>query len=174
MFDNKREKLIKKTRDIPLTEYFSLLQLEWLSYRFRQLLYVRNFDIELFKNFCKRKAKTVESVARKNCLPSILNSDAQREKYLKRFLNDNESFPQFQYRDDYQKKIKGYWDKYYYYLNSNSFIYTMTNEKCNIERFDIDQNFSLINTEGKEYPVQLDKVIRVFTEDFVKEIWKFE
>lgn len=169
---SEKENFIYKTRTIPLSEYFSILQLEWLSYKFRELLYERDFDKQQFSRFCKQKREIIEGVARKNCLPCIFDSRSQAEKYIRVFLNENKTFPQFQYRDEHQVKHKGFWDKVYYYKTGCEFTYLFSNEVCVLQNVNVKLQEALVSvSQNNVFLVPLDKIIRIFDSNFIQKIF---
>jgi len=107
--------MVRKSRDIPITEYYTNLQLEWISYKVRELIYDREIDRKRFHDICEMKKEKIEKFAFRNCCNSIFSSDNMKEKYVKKFLGNGYGLPNFQYRDDRQRKVNGHWDKVHYF-----------------------------------------------------------
>ena len=118
---------LPKDRIIPISDFFSRLQIEWICYRFRELIYQRPFDKKKFADICLKKKEKIDQIALENSLPSIFNNDGQRERYLKKFIGDG-GFPNFCYRDEYQTKIKGFWDAFYYFIEGSSVRFLLKGE----------------------------------------------
>lgn len=109
-----REK--KKSRSISAQDHYTLLQIEYLNYYCRLKTYKREVDVNKFLDICRMKREGIEYMSRKNCLPNIFKNEERLIKYIDKFLNEW-GMPNFNYRDDYQKKVKGHWDKIYFFLN---------------------------------------------------------
>ncbi len=103
-----------KNRDIPISEFYTNLQLEWFSYFMRAKTYNRPEDIKKFTDICGKKKEKIDGISRKNCLPNIFENEQYKERYVSLFLGEW-GLPQFQYRDDYQRRVRGMWDKRYYF-----------------------------------------------------------
>ena len=113
MSENKSD-AIKKSRNIPLTDLFEILQYEFLSYYFRYKMYMRPEDKEKFCKYCKQKKDTIDKLCTRWGLYSIFTKEEKKKKYIDQFIGAS-GLPKFTYRDDYQKSVLGYWDKIYYF-----------------------------------------------------------
>lgn len=164
---------LKKNRDIPLTDFYTNLQLEYLSYYMRGKIYKRQEDLKKFSDICEKKREKIEGLSRKNCLPSIFNNKTYRERYLNLFIGEF-GLPQFQYRDDYQRKIKGMWDKKYYFNEG-------TNVKVNVDGVvdvgvvvnnDYENGMVTVRLSMDKSEIELlyDNVQRVFPENFFEDL----
>ena len=98
---------IKKSRNIPMTDLFEILQYEFLSYYFRFKLYMRQEDKDKFEKYCKQKKDTVEKLCTRHGLYSIFTKEEKKRKYLDQFMGQS-GLPNFTYRDDYQKSVLGH------------------------------------------------------------------
>jgi len=111
--ENKSGKV--KTRDIPFLDYFSRKQLEYISYKVRFLIYnEREEDQIKFREVCDKIKRTIDDMSFKNMKKSIFTSSAMLEKYCGEFFNEV-GLPNFQYRDEYQERVKGFWDAHYWW-----------------------------------------------------------
>ena len=120
---------LPKTRVIPIGDFYTRLQLEYLCYKFRYFLYQRQFDKKKFADICQKKREKIDQIALENRLPSIFNDAGQRDRYLLKFFGQ-QGVPAFCYRDEYQSKVKGYWDIYYYFMEGSSVRFTDCDEVC--------------------------------------------
>lgn len=122
----------EKSRSIPFVDFYQNLQLEFLSYYFRMLIYDESFK-DKYLDFCQKKKITICKISLKKSLPDIFKDESYRIKYLNKFFH-NEGFglPNFQYRDEHQKQHLGYWDKKGYFKTGVSVIYN--NNKYEIVR----------------------------------------
>ena len=158
-------------RRISLPDYFTQLQLEYISYKLRSLIYKRDLDISKFCSICKGKKEKIEQIAYRNKLPSIFSSESQKEKYLKRFFGDG-GFPDFKYRDEYQEKVKGKWDKLYFFVEGGKVFHKGEEGFFVINSTNYVQNFlTLGKCDGGEMIANFDEVKRIFSEDFFKKLF---
>lgn len=165
---------LPKNRIIPISSFYSLLQLEYISYRFRALIYQRAFDCKKFQDICLKKKEKIDQIALENCLPSIFSNTGQQKKYLEKFFNECGP-PNFLYRDDYQKQVKGYWDLYYYFIVGSSVRFTESEgvEIGRIESCSLKEKRLVIRTEdSKKFDKKFSEVIRIFPSDFYERVFK--
>lgn len=89
-----------KSRDLHLPDLFRLLQLEWITYKVRSVIYDRDCDIKKFNDILKMKEDKINKFALRNSVPSIFSSREKLDKYLELFYpttGDNKNKAQFQY-----------------------------------------------------------------------------
>ena len=162
-----------KTRIIPISDFYTRLQLEYISYKFRSLIYQRAFDKKKFNDICNHKKKKIDQISLENCLPSIFNNQDRQKKYLQKFFGDG-GFPNFTYRDDYQSKVKGYWDQYHYFIEGASVKFFYEGE-CEIGRI-MDSNVKdkkvTVTFEDKTILLDFSEVTRIFPSDFFENLFK--
>ena len=103
----------RKSRTISPQDFFSILQLEYLSYLVRSKIFDEPF-VQKHKEFCEKKKATIEFLAKKDDKSCIFNNEKVLKKYLDEFFNET-GFPNFKYRDEYQKQNTGFYDKKYYF-----------------------------------------------------------
>jgi len=164
---------LPKTRVIPIGDFYERLQLEYLSYKFRIFIYCRAFDKKKFTDICIKKKEKIDQIALENRLPTIFNHAGQQEKYLKRFFKEN-GLPNFCYRDDYQIKVKGYWDCYYYFINGGSIRYFENNEMKigKIKECNIKEKKVIIEINNKIIEENFNNVTRIFPSNFYQDLFK--
>lgn len=140
----------RKSRSIPLMDYYEILQMEYLSYYFRNLDYERVEDKVKYSDFCKKKKESIEKLSFRNCFPSIFSDENTKEKYLKKFFNQF-GIPNFTYRDDHQKEHLGFWDRVYYFKPQTEVIYRDTKWEVvnNLCRFEEPGGFVVIRQVNK-------------------------
>lgn len=155
----------RKSRCIPLMDYYDILQQEFLSYYMRYLTYDRDVDKQKYFEFCKKKKLTIQNLSRRNCFPSIFDSKDYRDKKLKVFFNES-GMPNYLYRDEHQKQHLGFWDKIYYFKQGVDVTYLKSASVWNIEsnhcRFEGDYDFVHIQQDNKP-------VIKVNVSELVRE-----
>lgn len=103
----------RKSRNIPIQDYISILQLEYLSYLVRSRIYRSPFK-EKYEEFCKKKQETIKTITLKVGRASIFTDEHIRDKYIEEFFNEK-GLPNLQYRDDYQKSVLSIHDKKSYF-----------------------------------------------------------
>lgn len=150
-----------KDRDISFSELYSNLQLEYISYKIREKIYVRAEDKKKFNDISAKKKSTIQQMSKRNRLPSIFNSEEQQEKYLNLFFNET-GMPNFKYRDSYQLRVKGRWDKIYYF-NRGTEVITPDKEIKAITSFDSDTENVLIDKEV----FAMNQLSRVLSNNFL-------
>ena len=159
---------LQKTRSIPISELYSMLQLEYFSYKLRSLLYQREFDKKKFQDISEKKKKKIQRIALGNCLGSIFTSETVQQKYLKEFFGEI-GLPRFCYRDDYQTRVKGYWDAFYYYVVGSSVRYIDEEDEIKIgiiKECDINKRLIKIESDGEMVTRDFTQVSRIFSSDF--------
>lgn len=164
---------LRKDRDIPIADFYTNLQLEYLSYHMRGKVYKRPEDLKKFADICGKKREKIEGLSRKNCLPNIFNNELYRERYINLFIGEF-GLPQFQYRDDYQRKVKGMWDKKYYFgegvnvkVNINDLVdvgVVMSNDH------EAQKATIRLSMDKKEVTLLYDNIQRVFPERFFEDL----
>ena len=112
----------RKSRSIPLQEYISILQLEYLSYKVRSQIFDKPFS-DKYKEFCDKKKETIESFSLKQGRKCIFNDQHMFDKYTEEFFGDGHGIPDFKYRDDYQRDNIGFYDIKYYFSEGTVVIY---------------------------------------------------
>jgi hypothetical protein len=163
---------LPKTRIIPISDFYTRLQLEYLSYRFRSMIYHRQFDKKKFAEICEKKKEKIDQIALENCLPSIFNNVEQQKKYLFRFFGTC-GVPAFCYRDDYQTLIKGHWDLFYYFIPGAS-VKLQLHDDIEIGRIvfnDIAVRKISVEINGATISALYQNVTRIFPSNFYQELF---
>ncbi len=118
--------LVHKSRHLPLSEFYTKLQLEYISYFVRSMIYPGEYG-ERYKGYCLRKKEKIEKIGLKNALPSIFNSENIKNKYINNFFNPR-GLPNFEYRDDKSRELMGHYDKVYWFSRGTTVRYEFSNE----------------------------------------------
>jgi len=160
-------------RRICLSDFFSNLQMEYISYKVRALIYAREFDVQKFNAICSGKREKIEQIAYRNKLPSIFNSKQQQEKYIEKFFGQS-GLPDFKYRDDYQTNVKGKWDNIYFFEKGKSVFLIEEGVFGTIVKLNCSNNQVEVKIEGEEtFKLSaIDNIRRIFSEDFFEKIFK--
>jgi len=104
---------ITKSRDLALSDYYSILQLEYISYYVRSIIYPDRYA-EKYNRYCIMKKEKIDKIGNKNGLPSIFNNKSVKDSYIEKFINPY-GMPNFEYRDEDSIKMMGKWDKVYWF-----------------------------------------------------------
>jgi hypothetical protein len=104
---------ITKSRNLPLVEFYAVLQREFISYFVRSQIYPPEYAAK-YALYCICKREKIEKIGVKNALPSIFNASGLRDQYIENFLTAF-GLPNFEYRDDNSRKIMGKYDKEYWF-----------------------------------------------------------
>jgi len=156
---------MQKDRTIPITDLFIQLQEEYICYWMRSKIYTRQEDVKKFNDICAKKREKIEQIATKNCAATIFNSLEKKDKYVKRVIGEG-NFPNFHYRDSYQRKIKGYWDRYYYY-GKGCIVETSKGKRGILTFIDVKENVCRIKpAQGRSFMEELGQVRRIFEPTF--------
>jgi hypothetical protein len=164
---------LPRTRIIPIGDFYTRLQLEYICYHFRELIYQRPFDKKKFIDICAKKKEKIDQIALENCLPSIFKDHLQQERYLLKFFGKC-GLPAFCYRDDYQARVKGYWDVFYYFIEGSSVRFNEQSE-VNIGRVKeckINEKRVIIQVDNHIKAHSFDEVTRIFPSNFYAEFFK--
>jgi hypothetical protein len=155
----------RKSRSIPIQEYISILQLEYLSYLVRSNLFEEPFASK-YKEFCDKKESTIKSFALKEGRPCIFNNDHIKQKYIEEFFGES-GLPNFKYRDEYQKENIGFYDKKYFFKEGVVVIYE--GEEWVIDRNMCyrDNSCNLISIKQKGKPWKKVDISEVTRKDYL-------
>ena len=159
-----------KTRDISVQDLYTLLQLEFISYKVREKIYHRPYDKKKFNDICEKKKEKILGLSLKNSLPSIFGDDNKyKEKYINKFLNGF-GLPKFQYSNDHNRKVYGKWDKVYWFADGVSVKVDLGENDCSLgEIINYDSRYnqvSVILEDERMLEVPIDLVGRIITKDF--------
>lgn len=158
----------QKSRNIPLTDYYSILQIEWLSYHIRRKLYRKDFA-DNYNKICIGKKDKIDGISNKNCLPSIFTDKEYLKKYIAQLVPEF-GIPNFQYKDKETENKMKKWDIFYYFgkgasvkfINEDKLLIgTINKNDRNSEVLDI-----YCSETNKNYFIHYSKVSRIFSEDF--------
>lgn len=160
-----------KSRNIPLTSYYSNLQLEWLSYYIRSKIYRKDFA-DNYSQICAGKKEKILGISNKNLLPSIFSNKQILDKYLEELIPCFGT-PNFQYKNkEVETKMKR-WDVFYYFCKGTSikFIDQEENIKTGVITKN-DKNSEVLEVECNEnkqrYFLHYTKASRIFSEEFFR------
>ena len=108
--------MLEKSRDIWINDYFSNLQLEYMSYYARFLLYDRTEHKKMFSDICNMKYEKIKKIAFRNNMSCIFTNVEMWKRYLEKWMGNGKGLPNFQYRDKKHKRRQFYWDAFNYFL----------------------------------------------------------
>lgn len=157
----------QKSRDISLTELYTVLQNEFLSYFIRKKLYCKEFSVN-YDVVCNQKREKIEKISLKNNLPSIFNDKEMKERYLDRFLNET-GVPNLTYKDEVIKKKMQRWDNWYYFTKGTSVKFKIDDrvELGVITSNDKDNCIVTIKSDqNQEFDLHYSNITRLFTAEF--------
>jgi hypothetical protein len=157
----------RKSRNIPLQEYISVLQFEYLSYKVRSKIFEQPY-CDKYKEFCKKKKETIESFSLKMGRPCIFNNENVFQKYVDEFFRDGFGLPDFKYRDGYQEEQTSTFDAKYYFSEGVTVMYQGQEYfvSRNLCKRGIQEKKISIQQKGKPWKiVDIKEVMRV---DYLK------
>jgi hypothetical protein len=157
----------KKSRDIPLADLYSNLQLEYISYFLRSKTYRRDFSIS-YKEVCRVKKEKIDKISSRNNLPSIFNDEDAKKRYLDKFFNET-GIPNFTYKDIEIRDKMSCWDKYYYFQRGSSVRFNDNSVVLigQITKNDKDNSIvSIVDENNTEREFHYNNISRIFSENF--------
>lgn len=158
----------EKSRDLPLSSFYSILQLEWLCYHLRRKTYKKDFS-KNYDKICETKREKILGVSTKNLLPSIFSDKNQLDKYINILIPDF-GIPDFQYRNDEIKQKMRKWDIYYYFSKGVS-VKFLDNERLLVgiifnNELSNDVLEIFCQETNKIHYIHNSHVSRIFSQDF--------
>ena len=105
----------KKSRQLTTYQYFEVLQLEYLIAELRMRIYPTTEDRAYWNRVMQGKQRTIEEIAIKNHLPSILTDEDMRRDFEKRIYPEVKGHPRFVYRNEEDRAKQETLDLIYYY-----------------------------------------------------------
>lgn len=127
--------MLEKSRDIWINDYFSNLQLEYLSYYVRFLTYDKPEHKKMFSDICRMKYDKIVKIAFRNNMSCIFSTIDYWDRYVKKWMGDGKGLPNFQYRDRKHKRRHFYWDAFHYFRLKTEVEYE--GEICPVSRNEI-------------------------------------
>jgi len=121
MLNTSKDKL-GKSRTISIPEWFSNLQLEYLTYKLREEMYVRDCDVKKFGDIANMKKEKIRSVSLRQSISSIFDCKEKRNRYIcDKFANES-GMPNMQYTPK-NRRSASYWDRYYFFQSGVEVYY---------------------------------------------------
>jgi hypothetical protein len=114
MIINTSKDKLGKSRDISAAEFFSNLQLEYLTYRLREAMYIYENDVKKHGDIAKMKKEKIKGMARRQAIQSIFDSKDRMDKYVYEKFSNKFGMPNMQYTPN-NKKPATYWDRFYFF-----------------------------------------------------------
>lgn len=157
-----------KSRHIPLTELYSNLQMEYISYFVRSKIYFNDFA-KNYSKICEQKKEKIENISTRNNLPSIFNNEQSKQKYIAKFLGEF-GFPNFSYKDNSVKEKMQKWDRFYYFGSGISIMFKNEDESISLGVISMNDKDTCIATVKDELDNKLElhhsNIKRIFPESF--------
>lgn len=139
---------LETKRNISTSEYFKILQLEYLLYEMRSKIYPFGKDREKFKSIMEYKKVKIADISSKNDLTSIFDSDLKRSEFCQKF---NLEF--------LEGNIGTKKDKYFYYFISTNFSYN--GDEYKITKYDLVNSIATLENESEQIIVNFHKIRRI-------------
>lgn len=157
--------LVTKSRNLSLTDFYSILQLEYISYFIRSKIYPQEYA-QKYVDYCVCKKEKIEKIGTKNDLPSIFNSTNIKEKYLDKFFSVY-GLPNFEYRDDNSLRIMGHWDTVYWFTEGTSVKIRVDGNMIltTVERNLVNSNSVVVIIEGEHKTFRYEYVSRIISDN---------
>ena len=131
----------RQNRELSAAEYFVQIQKEYLIAQFRSKIYFSPKNKRYWKKVMEYKAEKINSIASRNKLHSIFNSDEKMEDFHNRLFDKNGK-PRFEMTADDLKN---------YYTAGNDFSYN--GEIYNLDSIREDGKLMLFSKEKSEFEI---------------------
>lgn len=106
--------IMNASRKLPVAEYLKVLQLEYLSYKLRELIYEEFEFIKINREIALKKKEKIQNLAKKISALSIFDSQEFFNSFLSREFLQEFGLPKIQYGiDEKRNQAVSYWDKFY-------------------------------------------------------------
>lgn len=116
--------IMDTSRRLPISEFLRVLQLEYLSYVLRSLIYTEPIFVKMNEEIAKKKRDKIKNLSEKFKLLSIFDSEELFRFFLEKEFLQEFGLPKFQYGTDPKKKLSVfYYDKYYVLKESSKVDY---------------------------------------------------
>ena len=156
-----------RSRDISLVDLYNCLQLEYVSYFVRKKIYQKEYAIN-YSGVCDQKKEKIETISKKNNLPSIFNDIDIKNRYIQMFLNETGE-PNFTYKDEEVKNKMSKWDNFYFFAKGSSIKFNQDSKVVLgvVTHNDKANKILTIKDEFKsDQDLHYSSVTRLFPEDF--------
>jgi len=108
-----------KSRDLPILDYFNILQREYLVSMLRAKIYQEPWRGR-YSQIAEQKREKIDDIATRNTLPSIFDdTQVKREMYKQVYTK---GYPNFIYRDSKDENKRSKYDFYSYYSPQSDVI----------------------------------------------------
>jgi hypothetical protein len=114
MILNTSKDKLGKSREITISDFFSILQLEYLTYKLREAMYIYDNDVKKHGDIAKMKKEKIKSMALRQAMQSIFDSKEKMDKYVYEKFSNEFGMPNMQYTPK-NKKPATYWDRFYFF-----------------------------------------------------------
>jgi len=154
-----------KSRDLSLTDFYSILQQEYISYFIRTKIYPPEYA-KKYETYCVCKKEKIEKIGMKNGLPSIFNSTSIRDRYLEKFFNAY-GLPNFEYRDEASIRIMGKWDAVYWFGEGTSIKVRINGEMIltTVIKNLFNQEMVVADVNGETQPLNYAYIARIVSDN---------
>lgn len=139
-----------KTRHLSPAEYYAVIQREYLIAKFKKSIYYSPKDKAYYQRVMDHKFEKINSIAKRNKLDSIFNSDSLLNK-INRELFDRNGKPKFELSDN---------DLHNYYATGNEFSFR--GEVWLLDQVNSDGKLTLYSLENQIFETaEKEQVCRI-------------
>lgn len=151
-----------KSRHLSIYQFFEILQIEWLVADLRTRIAVKAKDKEYWNRVKDGKRQTLENIANRNQLPTILTDSDLRSSLEQRIYNVK-THPNFHYKDENNKQLQGYWDLQHYYKIGAEVRFEQFGEIRigTVAQFNPLERYVTVLYEGKNLKLPISEVCRI-------------
>lgn len=109
----------RKSRDLPILDYYEILQKEYIVAELRRKIYPSKSDKDYYERVMDGKKEKIDDIAARNGLPSIFTDDDMKKRYYNEVYGD--SYPDFVYKSDREEEQLKPKDRDNYYQEGEDF-----------------------------------------------------
>lgn len=148
---------MEKTRQLSISEYLKILQLEYLTYKVRELIFDKPEFIKMNKDIANKKKEKIINLCEKFRLDSIFSSIEKFQDFWNNIFLNEFGLPNLQYSIVEEKKLSQVFFDKVYLLNKNTIVF-YKNVECVVLYNNIEKNELSILFGNKSHSVSYDQV----------------
>lgn len=158
----------QKTRDLPIHDYFLVLQKEFIIMEVRSKIYQYPSEKEYYKNIMAHKRGKIEDIGKRNNLDHMFNDESIQDE-LQGEMIPKRGLPNFLYRDQKARDRFEQSDiEAYYRIHADVKVYLSDDDSDYaigqiVEEVDIDSHMLTVKLKGDAETtiVSKDNVVRI-------------
>lgn len=154
---------MEASRKISIKEYMKVLQLEYLSFSLRGMIFDKAPQIKMSKDIAEKKKEKIQNLSERFALESVFSSEESFNSFVEKEFICEFGLPKIQYSiQEDKRKSQEYWDSFYL-LKKGTLVYYQNKPYQVKENYPLDKNVLLENDILVPYTyVQLKYLSNIF------------